>query len=88
MFNSETEFTKLTLFEIEVSKKGNSLFLTNTMGWFKETSNSKILFESASRSSNWLISIVKISLSLKVRVNLLWLNKKLYLCSFIEGKII
>ena len=52
MFKSETELTKSTLFEIDVSKNGNSLFFIKTIGCFKELSNSVILFESASRSLN------------------------------------
>ena len=49
MFKSETEFTKSTLFEIEVSKKGNSLFRIKTIGCFKEFSNSEILSRSEER---------------------------------------
>ena len=79
MFNSETEFTKFTLFEIEVSKKGNSWFFIKVIGCFKELSNSEILFDSASHSSDWLISMVNISLSFNVRVSFSSLNIKLYL---------
>ena len=66
---SPTEFIKFTLLEIEVSKKGNSLFFIKVIGCFKELSNSEILFESASRSSDWFISTVNTSLSFRVRVS-------------------
>ena len=46
MFKSETELTKLTLFEIVVSKKGHSSFFIKNIGFFKELSNSIIFSDS------------------------------------------
>ena len=42
----EIELIKSTLFEIDVSKKGDSSFFIRTIGSFKEFSNSIILFDS------------------------------------------
>ena len=79
MFKSDTELTKSTLFEIEVSKKGNSLFFINDIGCLKESSNSVIFSESFFLSFNSLISTVNISLSFSTNDSFSSLNIKLYL---------